>query len=286
MSPSGWRSCWFPRAFCRRSYTSAGRSGRGGRCRNGDSSWLSREGLLALLTFPPAGLFWLGWIVWEPGGAVAALGVVAAALAVATVYCTAMIYGSLKPVHQWHRGNVAAGYLALAGATGALWLDALARLTAGAGAATPVLAIATPLVAWAVKERYWRFVRVSAAPSTPGTATGLAGRVTLFEAPHTEANYLMQEMGFRVARKHAERLRMTARVAGFALPALLALLAAVVGGWPAAALALAAALLGDPGDPGRALAVLRRSEAHRDAVLRRAGGLTYAATRFHPSDPQ
>jgi len=46
----------------------------------------------------------------------------------------------------------------------------------------------------------------------------------MLTAPHTEENYLMKEMGFRVARKHAQKLRRIALLAGFVLP-----LAAVLG---------------------------------------------------------
>ena len=35
------------------------------------------------------------------------------------------------------------------------------------------------------------------------------------EAPRTEENYLLKEMGFRIARKHRRRLRRIARLAGF-----------------------------------------------------------------------
>ncbi len=37
----------------------------------------------------------------------------------------------------------------------------------------------------------------------------------LFEAPHTEENYLLKEMGFRIARKHAAKLRRIAIGLGF-----------------------------------------------------------------------
>ena len=47
----------------------------------------------------------------------------------------------------------------------------------------------------------------------------------MLAAPHTEENYLQKEMGFRIARKHAEKLRAIALVAGFGVPAILTLLA-------------------------------------------------------------
>src|SRR5438128_795382 len=92
-----------------------------------------------------------------------------------------------------------------------------ASRSAGSGWAT---------LAAALKLRYWRFIDTTAAASTTATATGLGpGTVRLLENPHTEENYLMREMGFQVARKHATRLRWIAVIAGFALPFALVLLA-------------------------------------------------------------
>jgi DMSO reductase anchor subunit len=71
--------------------------------------------------------------------------------------------------------------------------------------------------------------------------------VRLLEPPHTQDNYLLQEMGFRIARKHKTRLRLIARIAGFVLPALLSLVALIGAGMTAsvaAALAVLSAALG------------------------------------------
>ena len=59
------------------------------------------------------------------------------------------------------------------------------------------------------------------------SATGLGrrGKVRMLEPPHTEENYLLKEMGFRIARKHRLRLRLIVRLAGFLVP-MLATLAA------------------------------------------------------------
>jgi DMSO reductase anchor subunit len=62
------------------------------------------------------------------------------------------------------------------------------------------------------------------------TLLGRRGTVRLFEAPHTEENFLLNEMGFRIARKHRVRLRRLTRLAGFGLPFLLSLLALLIGG--------------------------------------------------------
>ncbi len=214
------------------------------------SSWLSREGVLSALTFLPAAVFGFGWVFFgATRGLVGLCGVLAAVLATMTVYCTAMIYASLKPIHQWHNRWVVPSYLALALMSGCLVLDFLVRLWAPRPAGIAFLTLIAVLAAWWVKERYWRFIDTSSARSTVASATALGsrGKVRMLEAPHTEENYLLKEMGFRIARKHGRRLRRIARLAGFALPALASLLALLFGGAPgvlAAGLAVPSAALG------------------------------------------
>jgi DMSO reductase anchor subunit len=66
-------------------------------------------------------------------------------------------------------------------------------------------------------------------PSTPGTATGLGrfGEVRLLESPNTSENYLQQEMGYRIARKHARKLRAFVMIFAYGLPFLLTLVSLV-----------------------------------------------------------
>jgi DMSO reductase anchor subunit len=96
------------------------------------------------------------------------------------------------------------------------------------------------------KAAYWRFIDRSRSVATPESATGLGsiGKVRLFAAPHTEENYLLKEMGFKVARKHALKLRLIALGVGFTAPAVLVFLATLVTGW-AAVLLLALATIGN-----------------------------------------
>jgi DMSO reductase anchor subunit len=207
------------------------------------SSWLSREGVASVLTYVPAGLFGIAWVFF--GVVSPPLGVVAAIGAVVTVFCTAMIYRSLKPVQRWHNSWVVPNYLVLALMTGALWLSALLMLFGAGSRGVAWLTLLAILLAAALKLAYWRFIDATASASTVASATGLGGlgTVRLFEAPHTSENYLLKEMGFQIARKHAAKLRRIAILLAFAVPFLLSLVPLLAAGWPAAVAAILAAPL-------------------------------------------
>lgn len=194
------------------------------------SSWLSREGVAAIATFGPTGLYALAWVFLNKNTDFAGtIGLLGAVMSLATVYCTSMIYGSLKTIPAWYTRWTRVAYLVFALMTGAvlLWfINVLFKLPD----ATVVGHIAAVLLAvgLAVKIFYWNDIDNAPATSTAESATGLGklGKIRLIEAPHSEDNYLLTEMGFRVARKHAAKLRIIALVSGFILP-LLAILAAI-----------------------------------------------------------
>lgn len=214
------------------------------------TSWLSREGVAAVLTYLPTGILAFGWVILERNdGAFAAAGLAGAAFCIATVWCTAMIYASLKSIQRWSSPLVPPVYLALGLATGALMLSLLAHgFDYGAVGidATTMLAVA---LAAGLKLAYWRMIRISRSDSTAASATGLGkpGLVRLLDAPHTETNYLMQEMGYRIARKHADRLRLVSGAGLFATPLVLLIATLASAAIPATfllALAVASAATG------------------------------------------
>ena len=198
------------------------------------SSWLSREGVVALLTYLPTGLFAAAWVgLDETAGGYLGLGLLGAALGLITVYCTAMIYASLKTIHAWCNAWTIAGYMVYALMTSALAVNALDHIwRIGEAARFGPLVLIALVAGYAVKLGYWRYIDTTRSTGDAGTATGLGGlgRVQLFEGPHTEENYLNKEMGFRVARKHAGRLRRIARLLAFELPFLLIALSLAIPG--------------------------------------------------------
>ncbi len=194
------------------------------------SSWLSREAVLAALCYPVAGAFLYDWLGQGPSWRVALEGAATAGLAAATIAATAMIYASLKPIPAWRNPWVVPGYLAFALATGGAWYAAFAALAGDWQPKAGWIALAGIIASLAIKRAYWRAIDAKGMPHDAGDATGLGGfgRVRLLDAPHTSQNFVMKEMGFRVARKHAARLRRMVVTGGLGLPAVLfaALLAA------------------------------------------------------------
>jgi DMSO reductase anchor subunit len=140
-------------------------------------------------------------------------------------------------------------YLAFALMTGALGAHALLTLSGAASRWAGVLAICAVLLAFALKILSWRRLARSVPESSPESATGLAalGRVRMLDPPHTQTNYLLNEMGFRLGRKHASRLRRLSLASGLVGSLLLTSLALVSSGGLAAMfalLALAAGIMG------------------------------------------
>ncbi len=206
------------------------------------SSWLSREGVAAVATYVPAGLFGIGWVFLErTDGIFAFLGLLAAALALVTVYCTGMIYASLRTIRQWNQPLVPWIYIALALATGALLMLALMHVFGIKSTWFSLITAALIGLALFLKQRYWTTIDSEKKTWTIGDATGLGkhGEVRVLDLPHTQANFVMREMGYAVARNHAEKLRGYVRLLAFLLPGALCLITLV----PSALLATLAALL-------------------------------------------
>jgi len=172
------------------------------------SSWLSREGVASVITFAPALLFaatWLG-IIHAPA-LIGPLGLLTAIMCTITVYCTAKIYSTLKTIRAWNHPLVVPVYLAFAVASGGALLTAIATTFGRFQIFQVILTVVALLWLIGLKSVYWRAIDNAARTHTIAAATGLGSGVRQWEVPHTSENYIMKEMGFAVARKHALKLR-------------------------------------------------------------------------------
>jgi DMSO reductase anchor subunit len=209
------------------------------------SSWLSREGVLAVALYPMAALH--AWLSVQQADAARITGLLLIALSLSTVVCTAMIYACLKTVPRWRTWHTPVSYLLYALAAGGLiW----AALCAVAGAPVTGAGLAMWLAACAALVKLLFFAKFSQrvhatlnqALAVPDTApTGrMQGKVRLLDAGHSQGTFLTDEFGFVLARSRASTLRLTMFV--LTLPVPLVLLRAGSAGQGGVGLLAAAAI--------------------------------------------
>jgi DMSO reductase anchor subunit len=186
------------------------------------TSWLSREGVFAVIFMPLALAYLL--CIWFDAPAILRIGVgfLVAVLAWITVFSTGMIYACLKTIRQWHTPLVPANYLALGYASGSLLLllgAVVAKLDT-----VPYLAMSALIVSVAavLKAIYYFWIGSPSVSPTINTATGLTrAGVKILDTGHTHGTFLTQEFGFQLARKWARILRIAVFIVGFGVPGLM-----------------------------------------------------------------
>ncbi len=193
------------------------------------SSWLSREGVGGVAPYVPAGLLALASLAGIESGWTQPLGLLSALGALATVVCTAMIYACLPTIRQWNLALVPVVYLALAAASGALLLACLFAMSGYSPGPVSVLALVSLAGAALAKIAWLKQIDAAGGDWTRRVAPGLAKvSIRQLDPPHTRPNFVMREMGYAIARKHALKLRQIMFAALFAAPALLLVLSLAV----------------------------------------------------------
>ncbi|MDZ7747649.1 MAG: DmsC/YnfH family molybdoenzyme membrane anchor subunit [Halofilum sp. (in: g-proteobacteria)] len=230
------------------------------------TSWLSREGVFSVALLAMAALH-VG-ALWLAGGDAPGLPVLATlvlVLALATLYSTAMIYASLKPIRQWHNPVVPPMYLLMGLATGGVLLSAVEGLAGELGGVTAGATLGLLVAAALVKGVYYGWIARPAGP-TINTATGMTrAQVRLLDSGHSHGTFLTHEFGNQLRRLPPWLLR-AAGVRARLRPA---------GARGRGAAARRAGRLGRArrrgragGHRGRALALLRRGQARGQPLPR------------------
>jgi sulfite dehydrogenase (quinone) subunit SoeC len=184
------------------------------------TSWLSREAVFAVL-FMLAALMYIASVAWQPSALRIPAAIAVVALAWAVLYCTAMIYASLKPIRQWHTALTPLCYLLFGHYSASLMLIWIAER--GQTDTGPYVIVSLVLLALAaVAKVAWIEKALAHAGSSIQSALGMptAAQVKLLDAGHTHGTFLTNEFAFKLARSHAERLADAFWVAAFAVPAL------------------------------------------------------------------
>lgn len=211
------------------------------------TSWLSREGVFAILFYPVALLYLLGvYITQNQGNAlVTFLGLAVVVLALATVFSTGMIYGCLKTIRQWNTALTPANYILLGLASGSVLLSFL--LAAAGTSAAPMAGVAAGLllIAAITKAIYYFWVKQVTGP-TINTATGFTrAKVRLFDTGNTAGTFLTDEFGYQADATFLRNLKGAVFGLAFIVPLFLMLLMANGHlGWMGAFLAVLSVLAG------------------------------------------
>lgn len=200
------------------------------------TSWLSREGVLAVLGYPLIALYLL--TVWfeSEGLWVTAVALLAMILIIAILFCTAMIYASLKTIPQWYTRIVPAAFLIFSLSSGLLCLGIASGWQI---AGLRYLAVAALIASLMIKLLYFKHLG-KPTRSSINTATSFSqAKVTLFDAGHSSKNFLQREFIYEVGPKTLRLARIVSLLLAFIIPALLLTLASssiisVGAGWIAA----------------------------------------------------
>jgi len=180
--------------------------------------------VMVIATTGPALVLAIGWFYFERvDGAFAIAAVLVVVCALVTLYATGMIYASLRTIRQWHQALTAPIYVTLGLASGAVLLRLLLVVLREASSWSAWLAMLLLGIGAALKWGYWLRIDGELRAYTLEAATGLGH---------------LGEMGYQVARKHAQKLRKAALLFAFGLPILL-LLISQAPGWAIAGAVLA-----------------------------------------------
>ena len=179
------------------------------------SSWLSREGVMAVITLGVAVVWW--YLKYPPW-----LGALLAVSALLTVYATSMIYAQMRSVRTWNTPLTPVVFIFMSLTGGGLLCVFADAATDGVTISNAIAVIVILVATWIAKVSWWKRADGSIEISDSASATGLApsGQVRMFESPHSGSSYLLDEMGFRIGRKHSRTLRGIAFFAGGVLPLL------------------------------------------------------------------
>lgn len=186
------------------------------------TSWLSREGVFAVVFMPLALVYLISIWFDAPQALRVVSGFLAAVMAWITVFSTGMIYACLKTIRQWNTPLVPANYLALGYASGSLLL-LLGAVVAGLDT-TPYIAMSALImsIAAVLKAIYYFWIRSPGLSPTINTATGLTrAKIKLLDTGHTHGTFLTEEFGFQIARQQASLLKIVVFALGFIVPGLM-----------------------------------------------------------------
>jgi len=188
------------------------------------TSWLSREGVFAVLFYPVV-LAYAG-LVWVNQGAPSMLSnliaIVSIILAFVIVVCTGMIYASLKPIRQWHNPLTTPLYVLFSLMSGSLLFNLLALALNNSFSNSMLISFVIILLIAAITKLAYFTAIGKPEGATINTATGFSqAQVRLLDAGHNADTFLTKEFVFDAGALKLMKLRRLMWWLAFVLPLLI-----------------------------------------------------------------
>ena len=171
------------------------------------TSWLSREAISSIFCLSIV-VGNIGW-VFVQNRYINEVGIILFLLSLFTIFTTSMIYAQLKTVPSWNNMLTPAIFIFAGLAGGSILLMDYASLV--------LLLIfgVLQVLFWYNADQSFIYKETSV-----GTALGYSKNedIRSFDVAHTSRNYLLNEMVYKVARKHAIKIRYISFFSAFVLP--------------------------------------------------------------------
>ncbi len=181
------------------------------------TSWLSREGLAAIITFIPMILFYFFWIIDSELNFLFLI--LTCIFSILTIFCTGQMYATLKAIPSWNNPLVTPIYILNAITVGCLFVYSMNFYFNYKAYLFENFVLIIIIINFITKLIYWISIYQKPNATSIQTAVGLKSNdITFFEGPHTGNNYLTSEMINYIKKNNGNFLRLIFCVFSFITP--------------------------------------------------------------------
>ena len=188
------------------------------------TSWLAREGLLAILFYPILALYlYFIYIDMQINNFMLMQYYSFLIFTISTViiYCTGMIYACLKTIPQWNTIWTPINYITIGFALAALIFFFILNLNGYDTTSYENYTLSMIAFSLATKLTYYFVIRLpkyNIADATNAAVKLKSTNVRLLDVGHTGGTFLTDEFGYKVAERKLFRIKILSIFSGFIIP--------------------------------------------------------------------
>ena len=180
------------------------------------TSWLSREGLAAVITFIPMCLFYYFWIIDIQIYVIFLI--LTNIFSIITIFCTGQMYASLKTIPSWNNPLVTPIYILNGITVGSLFVYSLNFYFSYNTELYENFIYIIIIINFGSKVIYWMSISKKTNTNIQSAVGIKSNDITFFEGPHTGKNYLTTEMINTIYKKKGNFLRLVFCILSFITP--------------------------------------------------------------------